>query len=584
MRIALRSGTLVLSMGIANAAAGFPEIERAALDPSLTPVAIEVSDDDRLLAAVGETGTLAVLDTADVHSEAATVSTCSGAVALAFDRIDDEPRFYVACGDGTVVGVPVDTSTIPATLGSSELFELGTGALQDAVISTADHRLFSVEDTGDSFLVHVVDLTDGTVDGLTGFPMTLLFGAAAMTVTPLGTYVVIAHDDGLVTKLFNSGGVYSITTFDLLGLGSIVDATAVDEGYAYLLESSGQVVQYWLTGDVNYMPMVSGLGTPRNLDIVTADEDSYFYVVDDAGLLTVVPFTGGDPVAEVTLTLGGGGGLAGASSDEGRVYVGAEGAVLVVSDGPWVEITSVSPEQAYEGDTITLTFSVDEDSSYELVLGGDIDGSGEALSGYSGSASAEIPVELEIEAVDLDEGENRLFVFATAFGPTGRDSDSVIVDTPPDSLAGLELGFGDGKLLVRWMAGDESDIDHYLVHFADSYFDEGSGAPGFSVEGDGWVNSSPATAEQGEAGEQLTYTLEGLTNGVEYCVAVLAVDTGGQEGPWTDTACDAPEQTVGAGDDLGYCGACSTRQGRTAGPGFVLLLLATAALRRSHRR
>ncbi|MDP7113057.1 MAG: hypothetical protein QGH45_13885, partial [Myxococcota bacterium] len=379
MRIALRSGTLVLSMGIANAAAGFPEIERAALDPSLTPVAIEVSDDDRLLAAVGETGTLAVLDTADVHSEAATVSTCSGAVALAFDRIDDEPRFYVACGDGTVVGVPVDTSTIPATLGSSELFELGTGALQDAVISTADHRLFSVEDTGDSFLVHVVDLTDGTVDGLTGFPMTLLFGAAAMTVTPLGTYVVIAHDDGLVTKLFNSGGVYSITTFDLLGLGSIVDATAVDEGYAYLLESSGQVVQYWLTGDVNYMPMVSGLGTPRNLDIVTADEDSYFYVVDDAGLLTVVPFTGGDPVAEVTLTLGGGGGLAGASSDEGRVYVGAEGAVLVVSDGPWVEITSVSPEQAYEGDTITLTFSVDEDSSYELVLGGDIDGSGEAL-------------------------------------------------------------------------------------------------------------------------------------------------------------------------------------------------------------
>jgi MYXO-CTERM domain-containing protein len=583
VRSALGWAALVLAIGIAGAATGFPEIERAALDPGLTPIALEVSDDDRLLASLGESGTLAVLDTADVHADAATASTCSSPVALAFDRIDDEPRFYVACGDGTVVGVPVDTSTIPATLGDSELFELGSGALQDAVISTPDHRLFSVEDTGDSFLVHVVDLVDGTVDGLTGFPMTILFGAAAMTVTPLGTYVVIAHDDGLVTKLFNSTGVYSITTFDLLGLGSIVDAEAVDEGYAYLLESSGQLVQYWLTGDVNYMPMVSGLSTPRDLDIVTADGESYFYVVDDAGLLTVVPFTGGDPVAEVTLSLGGGDGLAGASADEGRIYVGAEGAVIVLSEGPWVEITSVTPEQAYEGDTVTLTFTVDEDSSYELVLGGDIEGSGEALSGFSGSASAGVPVDLEIEAVDLDEGENRLFVFATASGATGRDSDTVFVDTPPDSLAGLELGFGDGKLLVRWLASSEADIDHYLVHFADSYFEQASGAPGFTVEGDGWVNSSPASAEQGEPGEQVTYTLEGLTNGVEYCVAVLAVDTGGQEGPWTDTACDAPELTVGSGDDLGYCGSCSTRQGQTAGPGVVALLLVAAALRRSRR-
>ncbi len=583
MRPATAGFVLALAAGIAGGAGAYPEVERATLEPGVTPLELAVSDDDRLLAVLGDSGTLAVLDTADVHADAATASTCAAPVSLDFDRIDDEPRFYVACGDGTVVGVPVDTATIPATVGAAEVIEVGSGALQGAAVATSDHRLFTVEDTGDSFLIHVVDLTDGTVDGLSGFPMTSLFGAAAMTVTPLGTYVVIAHDEGRVTKLFNSGGVYSITTFDLLGLGSIVDADAVDEGYAYLLESSGQVVQYWLTGDVNYMPMVTGLGTPRDLDIVTADGESYFYVADDAGLLSIAPFTGGDLLAEVALTLGGGGGLVGSSADDGRIYVGAEGAVLVLSEGPWVEITSVSPEQAYEGDTVTVTFTVDEDADYELLLGGDIDGSGESISGASGDASAGVPVEVGLEATDLDEGENRLFVFATASGATGRDSDTVFVDTPPDSLAGLELGFGDGKLLVRWLASDEADIDHYLVHFADSYFDEASGAPGYTIEGEGWVNSSPASAEHGEPGEQLSYTLEGLTNGVEYCVAVLAVDSGGQEGPWTETLCDEPEATVGAGDGLGYCGTCSSRPGRATGALAPALLLASLALRRTRR-
>lgn len=579
-RAPIAAAALLLPWAPAQA---FPDTERVVIDLGSTPVALAVSDDDRLVASVSEGGTLELLDTADLGAGTETVSTCSGPVSLDFDRVDGEARFYVTCSGGSVTVVPVDTTDIPAAAGETSTIEIGTGTLSAATVSTADHRLFAVEDATDSYLVHVVDLADGTLDGLTGFPMTTLFAASAMTATPLGTYVVIAHEEGRVTKLFNSGGVYSITTFDLLGLGSFADAEAVDEGYVYLLETSGSLVQYWLTGDVNYMPMASGLSTPREFDIVPVDDTYVFAVVDSAGLLTVIPYTGGDPEAEIALSAVGGEGLAGASADEGRVYVGAESGLVVVGSGPWVEITSVEPREAHEGDTVTLTFTVDEDCSYDLYLGGDIDESGEHLSAYDGSAGEGDSVALAIDSADLAEGDNRLFLFATASGYTGRDSDTVYLDTPPDAVAGFEVGFGNGKLFVRWEASDESDISHYLIYFADAYFDESSGAPEFSVEGSGTVISSPVEAEHGEAGESLTYTLDSLTNGVEYCLALQGVDQGGQEGPWTETLCEAPENTVGSGDDLGYCGACAAQDPGIRGPAFAAALMALVGVL-AHRR
>ena len=570
------------AVAVAGPVAAFPEIERAVLAPGVTPVDVVVSDDDRLVGVIGDNSALAVLDTADVHAPALSIAACSGPVAVMFERLDGAPVFYVACSDGDVAAITLDDDSIPAVEVSTALYEVTTGTLTDAALSPADGRLFAFEEGESDDLIHVLDVDVGTVDGLDGFPMTSLFPASCMTVTPGGTYVVIGHEDGRITKLFNSGAGYAITTFDLLGLGTLSDVEAVDEGYAYLLENSGSVLQYWLTGDVNYMPMASGLATPRDLAIVEASEGTQFYIVDDAGLLSVVPFTGGEPVAEVALSASGGGGLAASSVDDGRVYVGAEeGALLVVGEAPWVEITAVDPVEVHEGDSVALTFTVDEDCSYDLYRGGDIDQSGTHLSAYDGTAAAGDTVQLELGSTDLAEGDNRLWIFATASGFSGRDSDTVALDTPPDTVAAFELGFGDGKLFVRWEASEEGDISHYWVYFADEYFDQLSGAPEFAVEGEGTVATSPAQAEHGEAGETLTYTLEGLTNGVEYCVAISGVDAGGQEGPWTTTLCDSPEQTTGAADDLGYCGACGTRaEGRVSVAAIAALTGGLALVRR----
>jgi hypothetical protein len=193
-------------------------------------------------------------------------------------------------------------------------------------------------------------------------------------------------------------------------------------------------------------------------------------------------------------------------------------------------------------------------------------------------------VTLTVDGDDLGEGENRLFVFATAGGYTGRDSDTVTVDTPPDLVSDFELGFGDEKLTVRWTATAETDIDHYRIYFADQDFDESSGAPTFQVEGTGVVLESPAQTDAGEPGEPLSYTLEYLTNGVEYCVAVSGVDSGDQEGPWTETLCESPELTVGAGDGLGYCGTCGVEPRPGAVPRTLTLLVLLAGLLVALRR
>jgi len=394
----------------------------------------------------------------------------------------------------------------------------------------------------------------------------------------------MGNDQGRVTKLYDGGDTYYLATYALLGLGGFSDLAFVDEGYVYLLESSGMIVQYYLSGDTSYMSMSLDLGTVVAFDIVDTAEGSQFYAVDDAGTLSVIPFTGGDPTDQTTLSQLPAGDLAAASAEDGHVYVGGEeGAVVVVGEAPWVEITSVTPDEIYEGESFSLMFTVDEDCSYDVFLGGGIDQSGTHLSTYDGVASAGESIELEIDGSRLEEGDNRLFVFAAAGGFVGRDSASVFLDTPPDQPQEFDVSFGDEKLYVTWTSSDETDISHYLVHFADEDFDEASGAPEFQVVGEGVVHTSPLTISHDGEGIAVSATLENLTNGVEYCAAVLAVDGGGMESPWTGTLCDTPEQTIGAGDNLGYCGTCGSSGAPRSGWLGILGLLAALGWRRSRR-
>ncbi len=581
MRRVLLVGIVLAVAGVAGA---FPDEERAILEVGSTVVDLVVSPDDRLVGIASGDGALRVIDTADVGAGVLELPACGAAASVAYGTVEGMTRFYVACGDGTVAEIELDTAVIPAEVTQSFTVEIGTGSLAGAAVDDTMGRMLAVEEGDGEVLYHVFELDTGDLDALTGLPISSPYDVVALAGTPQGTYLVAANDQGRVTKLYRSGDAYTIASFQLLGLSNIVDVATMDESYAYLLDSSGTLAQYWLTADNDFSTIAYDLGSVERLAPVWTADSSYLYVVDSSGTVQVVPPVVGAGV-EATLTLGrdAEGGLAASSADDARVYAGvSEGGVSVISEAPWVEITAVEPAEIHEGESTELSFTVDEDCSYDLFLGGDIDQSGTVLSGYSGTASAGETVTLAVDGGDLGEGENRLFVFATAGGFTGRDSATVALDTPPDVVADFELGFGDEKLTVRWIATDETDIDHYNVYFADGEFDEAGGAPEFRVEGPGVVIESPARAGAGEPGEAISYTLEYLTNGVEYCVAVSGVDTGGQEGPWTETLCQRPELTIGAGDGLGYCGTC--RLGAAAAAPWTLGLLGTlvalAAVRR----
>jgi len=564
-------------------AAAYPETLRAVLDVDTTPVDVTVSPDDRLVGIVGADGTLSVLDTADWT----TVSTaaCSEATSVAFVETTEKQLFYVGCTDGTVAAVTVDDSAIPTSLGSVEVFELGTGSIS-GLAATEAPRLFAVEDLDGESSVHTVDPESGATNDLGGFPVASIYTTHSFAATPLGTYLVMGNDQGRVSKVYNAGGTYHVSTYDLFGLGTFGDAACVDEGYAYLADDSGLIVQYYLTGDNSYMTLANDLGAIAGFDLVEVVEGSfYLYVADEQGGLVIVAMTGGDPIAELELGFTPAGDLAPSSAADGMVYVGGEEATLgVVGAAPWVEIVGLSPQEVFEGETATLTFTVDSACSYDIYRGGGIDRSGTALGAYSGVAEAGDTVELEIDGGDLEEGDNRLFVFAESGGYTGRDSDTVYLDTPPDAISGFELSFGDEKLIAAWTTNPETDISHYLVYFADEYFDESTGAPDFQAIGEGAAQSSPVSV--GHTGEEIdaSATLQYLTNGVEYCVAVVAEDLGGLQGPWTETLCDSPEQTLGAGDAEGYCGTCTTTGGRGSAAAIVALLALAAVHRRSVRR
>ena len=418
----------------ANTASAYPDQLRAVLDVDTTAVAIAVSSDDRLVGVVGQDGTLSVLDTADWTT--ASTSACAEATSVAFVETTEKILFYIGCADGTVTAVAVDESAIPISLGSAEVLEMGTGAIV-GLAATDGARVFAVEEVDAESSVHTIDAESGATNDLGGFPVSSIYTTHSVTVTPLGSYLVMGNDQGRVSKLYNSGGVYYISTYDLYGLGTFSDAASVDEGYAYLADSSGSIVQYYLSGDNSYMTLSSDLGAVAGFDIVEDSVGSfYFYVADEQGGLAVVPMTGGDPVAEVELGLTPAGDLASSSAEDGMVYVGGEEASLaVVGEAPWVEITGVDPLEVYEGESLTLTFTVDVDCSYDIYLGGGIDQSGDALVAYGGVAEAGVSVDVTMEAADLEEGDNRLFVFATAGGFTGRDSASVYLDTPPDPVS-----------------------------------------------------------------------------------------------------------------------------------------------------
>ncbi|MDF2958643.1 MAG: repeat protein [Paenibacillus sp.] len=96
-------------------------------------------------------------------------------------------------------------------------------------------------------------------------------------------------------------------------------------------------------------------------------------------------------------------------------------------------------------------------------------------------------------------------------GGRSRNRDNPADLTPPAIPAGLSGTAGNGKAVLGWTANGESDLAGYKVY----------------VSADHGANWSPGR----DAGKATGYTVDGLTNGTSYDLAVSAYDLRGNESP-----------------------------------------------------
>ncbi|HCU25763.1 MAG TPA: hypothetical protein DF383_12165, partial [Deltaproteobacteria bacterium] len=289
------------------------------------------------------------------------------------------------------------------------------------------------------------------------------------------------------------------------------------------------------------------------------------------------------------------------SQADGYIYTANIGATLsVISENPFVTIASADPNVVSgTSPSFTITFQADavcDGCAYRLRANGNIKESGTLLLSTAFTAADQPNVNLTTPAIDINafpestfaEGENTVFVFVDdASGNTGRDSVTVTVDLPPPDVTILSTSFGNARGFVEINRLTQSDIKQYNLYVLPALNQDNPVCPGgldFSA-----VAEPTLSVAQPGGGSQVKITIEGLTNGVAYCVAVEAQDNTENFSANRVVAPDPiiPEVTVGITGASGETG-CSLQPkgGGTRMFGFLSMtgaVLAFACLRRRSR-
>ncbi len=566
-------------------AADLPDAEKAVLSYG-SVVDVAVTADGGALVAVSSSGSLTVLDLRDPWGGEVSTSVCASprAVSLGYDQ--SWGVAWVSCDGGEVWGVSFDFASAPLTLGTSTSYVVSAdeGELTALAASPDGSTVYIAERTGNSYdPVHALDVASQEVDGGEGLPAYVQHDASMMVMDPYGSFLLVAGQDGKQTTFTVSAGYLYTGTPTILYSGSdLVDGVALDSTTAWVLDGTlGSLYAVSLAGGYGtYTTLTTEPSESSSLAAMQDEDQADWFAVgqEDSTLAWVERATGA--MGEAFSLSASAESLAGTPSGDGYLFAGASSGVLVITGNPWVTITSVSPETVSGDETVTLEFVSDEEGSYNACIGSGMEAAALDCPQITGTAPAGEAVEVSVTPSGLPEGVAWLTVFVTDDqGNVGRDAISLTVDTPPDAVAGVEAGFGDGRLVYAFTAGDEEDLSGYRVYFGEGELSEEAGPQGFSHAEDGAAVASPLWVEHPGSGVTVEGSISPLANGVRYCFVVAAVDQAGAEGPWSGNACETPASTGGWGALTGSsegCQGCSSTRMRDSSCGFLLLLLAMA--------
>lgn len=410
------------------------------------------------------------------------------------------------------------------------------------------------------------------------------------------------------------GSAATVITLDDTGKFNLVALDQLPEGEAlYVLDATTPSVFRVSTSTHAKTASIPFSGNPTPTDIVIAEvanpTAAYAYVAGQGGTTGAVTVI--DTADDEVLDLGSDTDvegepltvssmpqrLAASSRTDGIVSMGFTSSKLgLLSTNPFVTIGSLTIEGGGSslgvGGSFTMVFQCDQSGTYAIRAGGTTSADGTLLTDSNGNTSGTLTADTDVtvtirqadNASAFVEGENEIWVFATANSLEGRRATLLTVDTPPPNVVIDSAGFGNGSIYVNFDRLTAEDMNHYNIYV--------------DTDPDAVLTKSEATSAPAQASSGSTQTAEisGLTNGTVYYIAMEGVDDGGNTSPArTSTfrngarAFGVPEGTVGPAGLLGEkgCGlALPAGEGSARAALFVLAAVAflRAARGRSRRR
>ena len=527
---------------------------------------VVVSSDERWVAmGTGSTGQVHLLDVDSWTIQV--MDACSGALGgLTFDG---QGYLYTGCEGTGALKINPETMLVETEI------TLDAGALYYASVYNDNVYFLAENPGGGNPRIHLIDTQQQAEQVGGNFPTTLGYGAAK-DMELVGNFFIVAHGATSISKVDPvSGGA----TRDMMGptTGACEDVLPVSNATNALI-SGGTAGVYRFLFASNQLQFASmGSGLEQATALVAHQEELW---VADSTADSLKSFTynaggasmGSEVLAEVPLNINRN--VQEMVSTQGYIVAGTEdGAVLVVGNGPWVEVDDEEPLVLEDETSFSISFTSSLTGDYSILLHATNNDDGIQLA--SGSATAE-----EIETVDLVatddflEGDNALRVVVTTGDGTGHDTFTMTIDTPPatPTLTLQEVGYGDEQILLSGVAISDSDVSHYQVYisteaFTSSDYDEGG--PMFEV------NNSDDLRIDVEPNQRYDWSIGELNNDQTYYIALRAFDDGGKFSPMSAVQSVIPKDTYSAsqltGEEGGFCGMPSPTD-------WLLLSLSTLLL------
>jgi len=365
---------------------------------------------------------------------------------------------------------------------------------------------------------------------------------ADMALTPDHNFAYVVDSDNDLFWVFS---LSSETFIDQLSTGVSVDPINPDSGsnasftnIEIFENASGTVVAY-----------ASG---ENGLTILDADDPSSTSDTEKILDANDAVDTGTEDPITLSSTPGA---LIRTSADAGYLFsLNEDTSISVLTENPWIySISASSTTVNATSSTFTITYSSDIAGTVEIYANSSPDKSDGteliAAATLSTADTATTTASIDINSFARStfiEGKNKIYVFVTdANSQLGHTATLVTVDRPPEPVTISSASFGNNKAYINFIPSTDEDMKSYDLYAQAASNQTTPTCPG-SLSFASGVATSGSVLHSGCGTTLCEVAIASLSNGTAYCVAVRAVDLGGQSSDLaTFSTAITPELTVG---------------------------------------